>query len=101
VRPVLDPAGALRHPSSPRRYEIDITAGIEGSTLWIGFRYGRQRFERATIERLGRAVQQSLGAIAAHCRTEGGYTPSDFPLTTLSQENLDELVASLELEAKG
>jgi len=92
--------GAGRSPKAARPYEIEINAGIYGSQLWINWTYSGERYQRATIERLAAEVERQLGEIAAHCRLHGAYTPSDFPLTVLTQEELDELVESLTFESE-
>ena len=40
----------------------------------------------------------ALRELIAHCLADssGGYTPSDFPETRLSQQELDDLMAELE-----
>jgi amino acid adenylation domain-containing protein/non-ribosomal peptide synthase protein (TIGR01720 family) len=95
ARQAVDRAAAEHSPRAERRHEIDITAGIADECLWIHFAYGRERYEGATMERLGAAVKRQLAAIAGHCQGEGGYTPSDFPMAGLEQAGLDRLMGEI------
>jgi non-ribosomal peptide synthase protein (TIGR01720 family) len=44
---------------------------------------------------------EALRAVIAHCTTPeaGGFTPSDFPLAQLDQEELDQAFDNLEFES--
>src|SRR5688572_18017533 len=94
-------SGAGRSPRAPRFYEIDVNAGIDGGRLWMSVAYSRERYERATIERLLSAVDHEFVEMVEHCVRHGGYTPSDFPLAALSQESLDELVDEITIRHGG
>jgi non-ribosomal peptide synthase protein (TIGR01720 family) len=49
------------------------------------------------VEKLARSFIEELRALIAHCQSPeaGGYTPSDFPLANLGQEQLNNVFARL------
>jgi non-ribosomal peptide synthase protein (TIGR01720 family) len=53
------------------------------------------------VERLAAGFLEALRALIAHCQspTAGGYTPSDFPDVELSQEQLDQILAEIDLDS--
>jgi non-ribosomal peptide synthase protein (TIGR01720 family) len=59
--------------------------------------YSEAVHERAGIEALASEYMAALRRLIAHClSTEaGGFTPSDFPESELSQGDLDDLMAEL------
>jgi non-ribosomal peptide synthase protein (TIGR01720 family) len=50
---------------------------------------------RGTVEHLAQLFMQALRSLIAHCQSPeaGGYTPSDFPLGDLDQQQLDRIMA--------
>jgi hypothetical protein len=48
---------------------------------------------------LAQGFIEALHALIMHCQspTAGGYTPADFPDIELSQEELDQVLAEIEL----
>ncbi|HEX6371120.1 MAG TPA: non-ribosomal peptide synthase/polyketide synthase [Longimicrobium sp.] len=78
-----------------RRYLLDVNGSIAGGCLWLSWTYGEGTHRRETVERLAEAYVDALRGLIAHCRQAGagGYTPSDFPLAELAQEELDALAA--------
>ena len=50
---------------------------------------------RATIESLAQGYKEALQELLVHCLSAeaGGFTPSDFPLAKLEQQELDGLMA--------
>jgi len=51
-------------------------------------------------EDLAQRFVEALRSIIAHCQSPeaGGFTPSDFPLAQLSQDELDEALGMVEFE---
>jgi amino acid adenylation domain-containing protein/non-ribosomal peptide synthase protein (TIGR01720 family) len=86
--------GALRDPLGIRRRLIDVVASVSGGQLHILWTYGGQLFHRATIEALARRYVEALRQLIAHCIAPeaGGFTPSDFPLAKLNQQQLDKII---------
>ncbi|WDD92620.1 amino acid adenylation domain-containing protein [Burkholderia sp. FERM BP-3421] len=87
--------GAERAPEGVRRQLISIDAMVTRGVLRMRWTYAGALFRRATIERLAARCLEALREIVAHCAAElhGAYTPSDFPLATLTQAQLDALAA--------
>ena len=94
-RPVGGSMGPAHAPDAPRRYLLEINAGIEDGRLQVSWSYGERVHLRSTVERLAERYLEELRAIVEHCRAPeaGGYTPSDFPEAGLAQEELDDLIA--------
>jgi amino acid adenylation domain-containing protein/non-ribosomal peptide synthase protein (TIGR01720 family) len=74
-----------------RLYLIDILATVVDKRLQISCRYNQKVHRSDTIKKLVHGYLECLRRIIGHSREEnaGGYTPSDFPLAGLSQEQLD------------
>ncbi|PSB54682.1 non-ribosomal peptide synthetase, partial [Chamaesiphon polymorphus] len=87
-------AGTETSSLGQRSHILDINAVISSGQLEFDWSYSHHLFDRQTIERLAQQLLQNLQALIDHCLepTSGGYTPSDFPLTALSQAELDRLV---------
>jgi non-ribosomal peptide synthase protein (TIGR01720 family) len=63
----------------------------------MNWSYSEAVHRQETIERVAESFTSALRKIIAHCQSPeaGGYTPSDFPETDLSQSELDDLIASI------
>ncbi|NJR55457.1 MAG: hypothetical protein HC768_13350 [Acaryochloris sp. CRU_2_0] len=83
-----------RAPQGQRIYWIDITGQVLDGKLQLEWSYSDQVHKATTIETLASQYLQTLQHLIDHCLapTAGGFTPSDFPLTTLSQSQLDRLL---------
>lgn len=92
-QPVPDFPGSECDRQGTLPYEIEVNAWVIEGQLRISWGYSRQRYQRATIERLGQTYLQALQRLIAHCQSPeaGGYTPSDFPLAKLDQASLDRI----------
>ncbi|WP_315772832.1 MULTISPECIES: non-ribosomal peptide synthase/polyketide synthase [unclassified Bradyrhizobium] len=88
-------AGPSRSASAPLGRWLSINGQVLDGRLRLTFSFGRRRYRRATIERLAACYSAALRELVAHC-TNGvyGLTPSDVPLSGLSQPELDLLGAS-------
>lgn len=85
-------AGQQRSPSGHRRTWLDITAAVHRGEFGINWTYSTEIHDEETIPRLVECFGNELRALIEHC-TSGitGFTPSDFPLAQVSQEQLDRL----------
>ncbi|MGH2621779.1 MAG: condensation domain-containing protein, partial [Anaerolineales bacterium] len=92
--PAAESTGACFGPQNARMHEWEIVGYILGGSLHIVWRYGRDRSHRATIEDLCRRYLTVLESLIEHCLSPeaGGCTPSDFPLATLDQAELDSII---------
>jgi non-ribosomal peptide synthase protein (TIGR01720 family) len=88
-------SGPSVNPSGLRTELIEIGGGVGDGRLTTSWSFSRNRHERATIERLAGRFLDSLRALIIHCQQteEAGFTPSDFPLADLSQDELDGLLS--------
>ncbi|MGH3669991.1 MAG: amino acid adenylation domain-containing protein, partial [Pseudonocardiaceae bacterium] len=89
-------SGALapdHDPDSIRPYLLDVTGVVTGGELELGWTYSENLHDESTIARLASEMVQALHEIVAHCLqpSAGGCTPSDFPLVTLSQDQVDRI----------
>lgn len=98
--PAEGATGAQRSPRGRRPYLFEIIALVRGGRLRIEWIYSRNRHLQETVEVLASRFRSTLEALVEHCRAPeaGGFTPSDFPLTSLTQQQLDR-VAGTEREA--
>ena len=75
---------------------IEVNGMIHGRILSMTFSYSRKRYKRATMETFSESYREALCQIIEHCSYSEvkGYTPSDFPLISIPQKELDLLVQS-------
>src|SRR5262249_10798473 len=87
-------SGAAVGDERQRRHVIDVTAFVVGGQLHVTWTYSQAIHRQETIEVLDLAFGRALRDLIDHCLlpSSGGYTPSDFALTKLSQTALDELL---------
>ncbi|MBN1888044.1 MAG: amino acid adenylation domain-containing protein [Thermoflexales bacterium] len=88
---------AARSPEGRRTHLLSVDAIISGGCLQLRWSYSENVHRHATIERLAGDFTQALRALIDHCQSPeaGGYTPSDFPEASLSQQELDALLVEL------
>ncbi len=77
-----------------RIYLIDINCIVVEGQLNVDWSYSENFHKSATIERLAQQYIEALKTLIVHCQSPdvGGYTPSDFPLAKLDQQQLDNLL---------
>jgi amino acid adenylation domain-containing protein/non-ribosomal peptide synthase protein (TIGR01720 family) len=95
----VDPAEAIGRETSlggRRPWLIDINGGVGGGRLRFDFTYSENLYRHTTVEGLAHGFLDALRQIVAHAAAPGagGFTPSDFPLAGLCQDDLDALVAA-------
>lgn len=88
----------LRDPKSERSYKLDVNLMITDGVLQGTFSYGNNVHHKETIETLVEDFKERIKAISTYCNKveNGGYTPSDFSETDISQDDLDSLLDLLE-----
>lgn len=76
-----------------RPYALEINGRVLGGQLSLEWTYSTTLHKASTINALAQSYQAYLQEILRHCaRPENrGYTPSDFPHASVSQEQLDQL----------
>lgn len=87
-------AGGMSAPKNRRPYALEVTAIVAGGQLQVSWTYSGNLHQHETIERIAQHYVECLREIIEHCRNAqaGGYTPSDFPLAQLRQQDLDKFV---------
>ncbi|HEU0077210.1 MAG TPA: condensation domain-containing protein, partial [Longimicrobiaceae bacterium] len=87
-------AGGTQDGRTPRAHRVEVTGAVREGRLEVAIGYGAAVHHRQTMERLAALYAEELRGLIAHCTSDGagGYTPSDFPLAGLGQEELDTLL---------
>ncbi|MGG0815881.1 non-ribosomal peptide synthase/polyketide synthase [Paenibacillus alvei] len=85
--------GNVRSLQGRRRYAIDVHGMIRDGQLEMIWEYSRTLHDAISIERVAYGFIDALTQYIAHCKSSeaGGYTPSDFPASNLSQQELDRI----------
>jgi non-ribosomal peptide synthase protein (TIGR01720 family) len=91
----LGVTGPLRSPRGDRSHLLEISGVTHRGRLRLDWIYSENIHSRGTIERLAQGFVEALRRLIAHCQSQeaGGYTPSDFPLANVSQQQLDGIMA--------
>jgi len=89
--PAHEVAGPPLSESGRQRYALEVTAAILEGELEVRFIYNEQLHEAETIQRVLDDYMNALRELVTHCQSAeaGGFTPSDFPLVKLNQNELD------------
>ncbi|MEO5730531.1 MAG: condensation domain-containing protein, partial [Byssovorax sp.] len=99
-RMAKESVGPSHSVAAKRRYRLDVRSSVLHGRLGIRWAYSENQYRRDTIEALAARVMEALRELIAHCLAPeaGGYTPSDFQKANLSREDLDDVMASLDLD---
>uniref|UniRef100_UPI00211EB3E4 non-ribosomal peptide synthetase n=1 Tax=Bradyrhizobium sp. SRS-191 TaxID=2962606 RepID=UPI00211EB3E4 len=85
-------AGPSRASSSPLRHHLAVNAHVREGRLQVSFGFSRKRYRTATVGRLADCFRMALAELLEHCTGDvRGMTPSDVPLSRLTQHELDAL----------
>ena len=89
-----EPIGSDFSSQGRRSHVLDITGFVVNGQLQMDWVYSNALYRDETIEKLSSRYAQALRDIIHHCQSigTGGYTPSDFPLAEISQQQLDSIV---------
>lgn len=95
----LGPLDGLDNPPEAPAYRLGITAQVRQNQLHLCWRYKDQHYHQATIEKLAEDFLDIVRDLVQYCQTSemSIYTPSDFPDIAVSQQELDGLLALLDL----
>jgi len=79
---------------------IEIKGAIFGGQLTLTWTYSANLHRVSTIESLAQSFLENLRALIAHCQSPGAgaYTPSDFPLAGLREDELAYVFDQVEFE---
>ncbi|MET3052183.1 amino acid adenylation domain-containing protein [Pseudomonas alkylphenolica] len=91
--PSGEPVGEERSADTPLGNWLTINSQIYDNRLNMAWNFSQQMFTQAQIEQLAQHCREALEQLIEHCSSGAhlGLTPSDFPLATLSQQQLDAL----------
>jgi len=91
--PADEAIGALQNPNNRLGNWLSINGQVLNGELELGFTFSRDMFAEADIAALAERYGNELRAVIAHCLSdsEGGATPSDFPLAGFTQQQLQQL----------
>jgi amino acid adenylation domain-containing protein/non-ribosomal peptide synthase protein (TIGR01720 family) len=86
-------SGAEVDPGAARDFPLDVTGLVEDGELALVWQYSTALHNETTVVELAEATATALTGIAEHCARPdaGGRTPSDFPLTRLTQAQVDAI----------
>ncbi|MFV3291893.1 non-ribosomal peptide synthase/polyketide synthase [Pseudomonas sp. NY11955] len=92
-KPAKEHGGANHSEDASLGSLLAINGQVYAGELKLGWTFSRERFDTATIERLAEEYAEELKVLISHCcqADQCGVTPSDFPLASLSQAQLDSL----------
>jgi non-ribosomal peptide synthase protein (TIGR01720 family) len=89
--PVVESKGRERSPRARRSHPLEVTCVISGGVLQAEWSYSTNLHRRETIENLAHSFINALRRLIRHCQSPeaGAFTPSDFPLLSMDQWQLD------------
>ena len=90
-------AGARRYEGERRSFQLSVVGSVRGGELVMTWKYSSEVQRAATIERVAAEYESALRELVAHCREveAGALTPSDFPLVSMKQQQLDKIISKL------
>ncbi|WP_342622820.1 non-ribosomal peptide synthetase [Pseudomonas alkylphenolica] len=92
-QPVDEAAGEAHDPQAPLPNWLSVDGQVYAGELQLRWTFSRERYDQRTIEQLAEAYKIELLGLIEHCLApgNGSFTPSDFPLAQLTQEQIDSL----------
>ncbi len=77
-----------------RKYLIEINGQMINGCLSLTWSFSSKQYQTQTIKKLVYNYKFQLEQLIEHCSVSFGYTSSDFPLSLLTQAQLDQLTQS-------
>jgi non-ribosomal peptide synthase protein (TIGR01720 family) len=95
--PAGENGGSPRSPRRRRAQALGIDGQIYGGRLRVVWSYSEKLHRRQTVESLAEGYIAALRGMIAHCQSPqaGELSPSDFPLGSFTQEELDAILKDL------
>jgi non-ribosomal peptide synthase protein (TIGR01720 family) len=96
LEPLASPDASSRHPDNRMTHELELVAFIDDAGLTVRW-YHADPLRDAEIQRLADAHVRELRSLIDHSLGDeaGGFTPSDFPVAGLGQDELDDFLDGL------
>jgi non-ribosomal peptide synthase protein (TIGR01720 family) len=89
-------SGQAQNPEGQRGYLLNIISGVSNGELHFYWTYSENIHTKKIIESLAEACLAELRALLSESDTTGAvYTPTDFPKASLSQSDLNAILAKL------
>jgi non-ribosomal peptide synthase protein (TIGR01720 family) len=101
VKGVEEVREGLRGGGEEREHELEVVVWVRGGKMEIEWSYSEERQDEEEIRRVASEYMEELEEMMERVRREGvedALSPSDFPLASLSQEELDGALDELEFE---
>ncbi|MFD9179399.1 amino acid adenylation domain-containing protein, partial [Streptomyces diastaticus] len=94
--PALAPVGGEHAPAERRTHLLDVVGAVQDGRLVFSWLYSADTYREETVRGLAEGFAAELAAFAEHCARPdaGGCTPSDFPLVTLGQAEVDRIAGN-------
>ncbi|MEG1082751.1 MAG: condensation domain-containing protein, partial [Pseudomonas sp.] len=91
--PSGEPVGEEKSPDTPLGNWLTLNSQVYDNRLNMAWTFSREMFTEAQVEQLAQYCREALEQLIEHCSSGEhlGLTPSDFPLTSLTQQQLDAL----------
>jgi non-ribosomal peptide synthase protein (TIGR01720 family) len=88
-------AGESRYGDDRRPFKLSVVGSVRGGELVMAWKYSRNLHLHETIKTVAADYIKALAEIIDHCRSvqAGGFTPSDFPMVNLNQQQLDKIIS--------
>jgi len=95
--------GAMQSPRGNKSHLLEVNSMVVEGCLSINWSYSKAIHRKATISALANQYLNKLDELIEHCLNPqyGGYTPSDFPLSGLTQASLDQILSEKEQAGAG
>ena len=91
--PASESAGAELSDEAPLGNWLEVEGQVYDGELEMRWTFSREQFAPVTVEQLAARFGEQLLSLVGHCCEDGaqGVTPSDFPLATIDQAQLNAL----------
>ncbi len=92
--------GLTQDINSERPYILEINGSIIEKKLKFTWTYNKHFYDKSLIDNLGEKYLETLIKLIEHCQSPeaSGYTPSDFSLAEIEQNQLDDILARVDFE---
>jgi len=98
--PIEGSIGAAHSPKGTRHHLIGISALVSDGQLKLAWSYSNNFHNGSTIKNLVTGHANALRSLIADCQSPdaAAYTPSDFPLAQIGQDEFDRVIGEVEFE---
>ncbi len=92
--------GLTQDINSERPLLLEINGSIIEEQLKLTWTYSKHFYDKSVIDNLGKKYLETLIKLIEHCQSPdaGGYTPSDFSLAEIEQNQLDDILDQVDFE---